>query len=155
MTPSGYSATTRLASLRSLPSLAPPEHRRSLSKRLLRCHPTATVHIILTTAAAAVPTGFLIEDAQAANRGGHLRMGFHAGSTSDSLQTELLTSEFTNMLFFTILGHLTEVAPDGQLVSQAAESIEPNATADEWTFTLRKGIEFHNGKTLDADDVIA
>ena len=106
-------------------------------------------------AAAAIPTGVLIERAQAANRGGHLRMGFHAGGAADSLVTDILTSEMTNMLFFTILGHLTEVAPDGQLVPQVAESIEPNARADEWTFTLRKGIEFHNGKTLDADDVIA
>ena len=106
-------------------------------------------------AAAAIPTGVLIERAQAANRGGHLSMGFHAGGAADSLVTDILTSEMTNMLFFTILGHLTEVAPDGQLVPQVAESIEPNARADEWTFTLRKGIEFHNGKTLDADDVIA
>ena len=106
-------------------------------------------------AAAVVPTGLLIEDAQAANRGGHLRVGFHAGGTSDSLQTELLTSELTNMLFYTILSQLTEIGPDGQLVPQAAESYEPNATADEWVFTLKKGIEFHNGKTLDADDVIA
>ena len=35
------------------------------------------------------------------------------------------------------------------------KAIESNATADEWAFTLKKGIEFHNGKTLDADDVIA
>ena len=35
-----------------------------------------------------------------------------------------------------------------------AESWEPNAGATEWTFDLREGVEFHNGKTLDADDVI-
>ena len=37
---------------------------------------------------------------------------------------------------------------------ELAESYEPNADATEWIFNLRKGVEFHNGKTLDADDVI-
>jgi peptide/nickel transport system substrate-binding protein len=35
-----------------------------------------------------------------------------------------------------------------------AESYEPNATADLWTFTLRKGVEWHNGKPLRAADVM-
>ena len=105
--------------------------------------------------AAAIPSGLVMEDAQAARkRGGHMRMGFHGGSTTDSMDTEALTSEYSLMLFYVVLGHLTEVTPDGQLVPQMAESFEPNASADEWTFNLRKGIEFHNGKTLDADDVI-
>ena len=49
---------------------------------------------------------------------------------------------------------MTEVGPDGQLEPLLAESYEPNADATEWTFNLRKGVEFHNGKTVDADDVI-
>jgi peptide/nickel transport system substrate-binding protein len=104
--------------------------------------------------AAAIPSGLLMENAQAAKRGGRLRMGFHGGSTTDSMDTQALTSEFSNMMFYTLLGHLTEVAPNGKLVPQLAESYEPNATADEWTFDLRKGVEFHNGKTMDADDVM-
>ena len=105
--------------------------------------------------AAAIPSGLVMEDAHAAKkRGGHMRMGFHGGSTTDSMDTEALTSEYSLMLFYIVLGHLTEVTPNGQLVPQMAESFEPNASADEWTFNLRKGIEFHNGKTLDADDVI-
>ena len=30
----------------------------------------------------------------------------------------------------------------------------PNTNATEWTIRVKKGITFHNGKTLDADDVI-
>jgi peptide/nickel transport system substrate-binding protein len=35
-----------------------------------------------------------------------------------------------------------------------AESIEPNTDGSVWTVRLRKGITFHNGKPLTADDVI-
>lgn len=36
-----------------------------------------------------------------------------------------------------------------------AEKWEANPDATEWTFTLRKGVKFHNGATLDANDVVA
>jgi ABC-type transport system substrate-binding protein len=36
-----------------------------------------------------------------------------------------------------------------------AESVEPNADGTVWTFTLREGVTFHDGATLDANDVVA
>ena len=87
-------------------------------------------------------------------RGGQARFGLHDSSTSDSLDTTKLSSGFSYYVFYTVLSQLTEVGPDGQLEPVLAESYEPNANATEWTFNLRKGVEFHNGKTLDADDVI-
>jgi ABC-type transport system substrate-binding protein len=41
------------------------------------------------------------------------------------------------------------------VVPALAESWSPNADATEWTFTLRQGVTFHNGATLDANDVVA
>jgi peptide/nickel transport system substrate-binding protein len=35
-----------------------------------------------------------------------------------------------------------------------AESWTPNATADVWTFKIRQGVKFHDGKPLTADDVV-
>lgn len=35
-----------------------------------------------------------------------------------------------------------------------ATEVTPNADASEWTIVLRDGVEFHNGKTLTADDVV-
>jgi peptide/nickel transport system substrate-binding protein len=35
-----------------------------------------------------------------------------------------------------------------------AESWSSNATADVWTFKIRQGVKFHNGKALTADDVV-
>jgi peptide/nickel transport system substrate-binding protein len=35
-----------------------------------------------------------------------------------------------------------------------AESWTPNSAADVWTFKIRKGVKFHNGQPLTADDVV-
>ena len=36
-----------------------------------------------------------------------------------------------------------------------AESWSPNKDGTVWTFKLREGVKFHNGKTMTADDVVA
>jgi len=36
-----------------------------------------------------------------------------------------------------------------------ATSWKPNADGSVWTFQLRKGVKFHNGKTMTSDDVVA
>ncbi len=43
----------------------------------------------------------------------------------------------------------------GVLEPRVAESWKPNADSTVWTFKIRKGITFHNGKKLTADDVVA
>ena len=50
---------------------------------------------------------------------------------------------------------LTQVAANGELTGELAESWEASADAKRWTFTLRRGVEFHNGKLFEAEDVIA
>ena len=60
-----------------------------------------------------------------------------------------------------MLGHgavfdcLTQVAANGELVGELAESWEASADAITWTFKLRQGVTFHNGKAFGADDVLA
>ena len=106
--------------------------------------------------AAAVPGALLSTAAHAApKRGGHLRVATVQGSSTDQLDPTQLTSGHTNFLFSSVHSCLTEVRPDGQLAPLLAESFEPGADASEWIFKLRKGVEFHNGKTVTADDVIA
>ena len=105
----------------------------------------------------AAASALLAPEANAAmspKRGGHARIGLHDSSVSDSLDTTQNNSGFSYYVFNNVLSQLTEVRPDGQLEPLLAESYEPNPNATEWTFNLRKGVEFHNGKTLDADDVI-
>ena len=52
-------------------------------------------------------------------------------------------------------GYLTEVAADGSLVGELAESWEASADASVWTIKLRQGVEYHSGKTVTAEDVVA
>jgi ABC-type transport system substrate-binding protein len=47
-----------------------------------------------------------------------------------------------------------EVGGTGTETTGLAESYESNADLTEWTFTLRKGVTFHDGSSLDANDVV-
>src|SRR4029453_710255 len=90
-------------------------------------------------------------------QGGRFRLGISGANTTDSNDPATWgTSAITNIgLGGATYNNLTEVPPSGQLASELAETIEPSDDAKSWVFKLRKGVTFHNGKTLDADDVIA
>ena len=49
---------------------------------------------------------------------------------------------------------LVEVDYKGHPVPELAESWEALPGAARWTFKLRRDVEFHNGKALEAEDVI-
>ena len=51
--------------------------------------------------------------------------------------------------------YLVLSAPDLTAVPVLAESWAPNSDGTVWTFKLRKGVKFHNGKEMKADDVVA
>ncbi len=88
-------------------------------------------------------------------KGGHFKIGVGSGSTSDSLDPATYLETFMYIFARSLHGYLAEVDADGNLIGELAESWEPSKDAKTWTFKLRKGVEFHNGKNLDADDVIA
>ncbi|MBC6406098.1 MAG: ABC transporter substrate-binding protein [Rhodospirillales bacterium] len=86
--------------------------------------------------------------------GGHLRLGIAAGSTTDSLDPGVYDDSFDLAMGWSFANNLTVIDKYGKLAPELAESWEPSADATTWTFKLRKGVEFHNGKTLTADDVV-
>lgn len=91
-----------------------------------------------------------------AKKGGRLRMGIAGANTSDSWDGRTHSDSFMIMCAHgAVFDCLTEVAADGQLQGELAESWEASADAKTWTFKLRKGVTFHNGKAFGADDVIA
>ena len=106
--------------------------------------------------AAAIPLTVQMEEAKAAapKRGGKLRQGVRGGATSDSLEGAQLLDTHNLNTSWQIRNNLTEVTADSDVTGELAESFEPNKDATEWVFKLRDGVEFHNGKTLDANDVI-
>jgi peptide/nickel transport system substrate-binding protein len=92
----------------------------------------------------------------APSKGGTYKQGLTGGASTDSLDpAKTLDSYMINVSFGQLRNNLTEIGPDNQLRPELAESWEASADAATWTFNIRKGVEFHNGKTLDADDVVA
>jgi len=89
----------------------------------------------------------------AVKRGGTLRVGMthYAGSNEPyklggggSLAFAAIPGEF-----LTFSNNQLQVKP------WLATSWKPNADATVWTFQLRRGVKFHNGRTMTADDVVA
>lgn len=107
---------------------------------------------------AAVPSIIFQEEAQAAapKKGGHYRQGLTGGATSDVLDpAQTLDSYMINVSHGQLRSNLTEIAPNGELIGELAESWEASPDALTWRFKLRPGVEFHNGKSLEASDVVA
>ena len=93
--------------------------------------------------------------AQTPQRGGTFRMGMSHGSTTDSLDPGTFENEFTIHMAYVFGNMLTVVQADGSIAPELAESYEPLDDGAAWAFRIRPGVEFHNGKTMTADDVIA
>ncbi|MAC80566.1 MAG: peptide ABC transporter substrate-binding protein [Rhodobacteraceae bacterium] len=93
--------------------------------------------------------------AQGAKKGGTLRMGLQGGATTDSLDPALAANQ-VSLMTNRIWGEtLVDQADDGSVEGKIAESFESSADAQTWTFKLRSGVTFSNGKDVTADDVVA
>lgn len=90
-------------------------------------------------------------------RGGRFRLGLSHANTGDSHDPASWgTSAVINFgLWGAVYNNLMEIGPDNKLTPELAESAEASGDAKVWTFKLRPGVTFSNGKTLDADDVVA
>lgn len=88
-------------------------------------------------------------------KGGRLRIGCAGGSTSDTLDPATYIDVVAAMVGSgLLLNNLVEIDHKGDAIPELAESWEYASGGTQWIFKIRKGVEFHNGKTLDAEDVI-
>jgi peptide/nickel transport system substrate-binding protein len=86
-------------------------------------------------------------------KGGGLRIGMSGGSTLSTLDPHIqadVMSVYPETLLF---DQLTVMNPDFRLTNVLAEHFAPNVDGSEWTVTLRKGVTWHDGKPLTAEDV--
>ncbi len=88
-------------------------------------------------------------------KGGNMRFAMGHGDTTDTLDPGQVNNGFLAALHFNCTNMLTEVEADGSLQPKLAESWESSPDATQWTFKLRKGVDFHNGRPVKAVDVIA
>jgi len=91
--------------------------------------------------------------AQQPKKGGRIRVAGNSTSTADTVDPakQSLSTDYSRCtMFYNGLTFLDEtLTPQLDL----AESID-HMKATEWTIKLRKGIRFHDGKALSADDVV-
>ena len=92
--------------------------------------------------------------AQTAKSGGLFKIGINDFSSADSLDPQLNETRFSMILNFQLRNALIEVGPGGVLVPELATEWNPSDDLTTWTFKIRQGVEFHNGKTLTAEDVV-
>ncbi|PJI85822.1 peptide/nickel transport system substrate-binding protein [Yoonia maricola] len=110
---------------------------------------------LLQTGVAAGVLGLSGMPLRAQTRGGKLTAGLSGANTSDSWDGRTHSDLFMiASAHGTVFDCLTEVAADGSLKGELAESWEASADAKTWMFNLRQGVTFHNGKSFGADDVI-
>jgi peptide/nickel transport system substrate-binding protein len=91
----------------------------------------------------------------APKRGGTFRLGVPNGSSKDFIDGQNIVNRPDQARIVT--GWETLVVYDSQFKLKfdgLAEEITPNKTGTVYTIRVRDGIEFHNGKSLTADDVI-
>ena len=111
---------------------------------------------VLSTGIAVGTATMLADKAQAATpkKGGTLRAGLGHGATSDTLDPGLFAAGFMIPVGIAMNGYLTAFDSENNIQPVLAESWEASPDATVWNFKLRQGVEFHNGRTLTAQDVI-
>ena len=94
-----------------------------------------------------------VQRLEAVQAGGTLRVGIVGFGAS--LEPYLL-NEGGSLGFAGIPAeYLTFTNLAGKVLPWLATSWKPNADATVWTFQIRKGVKFHNGKTMTSADVVA
>ena len=121
--------------------------RRDVLKLIMASGFTASAaHLILSDQQAAI--------AATPKKGGSVRWAGNIQGPDDQLDPVLFTSGTDYTRGRVIYNSLTQL--DAGLIPQPelAESFEPNSNATEWTFKIRKGVTFHDGSKLTADDIV-
>ena len=108
-------------------------------------------------AVAAIPGALRMAEAATPKHGGRLRVGSLGAATADTLDPGhegQCCNSHTLALMFSLRNCLVIYSANGAPEPECAESWESSPDASVWTFQLRKGVEFHHGKTMDAGDVV-
>jgi peptide/nickel transport system substrate-binding protein len=100
-------------------------------------------------------TGAMAQAAATPKRGGTLRLGMTGGGSTDSMDPARANAAVAAVNMLLVYNCLIELDREPKkTMPELAESWEARPGAKEWIFKIRSGVEFHNGKTLDADDIV-
>ena len=83
-------------------------------------------------------------EAATIKKGGRLRLGMAGGSITDSLDPAKIVDTVMQSVNLQLRNCLIELNYKSEIVPELAETWESSPDASEWTFKLRKGVEFHS-----------
>lgn len=87
-------------------------------------------------------------------RGGRLRVGIVGNGTQETFNPALANSEIDLAHVVQVFEPVMNFDDRGRVQKFLIDEIVPNASLDEWTLRLPADVEFHNGKTVTAADVM-
>ena len=86
-------------------------------------------------------------------QGGSITVGI-AQDLDDSLDPHKAVAAATKEILFNVFEGLVKPTDSGDLKPAVAEKFSVSPDGKTYTFILRKGVKFHNGKPVSADDVV-
>jgi len=113
------------------------------------------VSAVGVTAAVAASVLGAAETARAATpkRGGSARFAMGNVQTGENLDPLASGSNTAHMRAMTGWNPLVKISPDFEAQPELATSWESTPDAKQWTFKIRQGVEFHDGKSMTTADV--
>ena len=87
-------------------------------------------------------------------KGGTIRAGLTGGESTNTLDPGLAASVLPQVANCTWGEVLVDTTPDGGIDFRIAEDVSSSPDAKVWTFKIRQGLEFHDGKPVTAEDVM-
>lgn len=96
----------------------------------------------------------VLADEGTPKRGGRIKVAFVSAGPNDTLDPHIGVTAVDYFRHRMLYNSLVRLTPQLGWEPELATEVLPNADATEWTIKLRDGIEFHDGKTFGADDVV-
>ena len=129
------------------------EHAEITRERFLKYGLGALGAATLLGPAGVARAGLSLQGASAA--GGTIKIGMSDYLGSDSIDPVLALTTFALVGVGMLHDTLVHIDQQWRVTPMLASSWVANKTSTQYTFRLRQGVEFHSGKTLDANDVAA
>jgi len=113
----------------------------------------------LMTGVSLVAAKSLLLDAKVAmaaepKKGGTLRYASNLHGPDDKVDPRLFTSNIDYSRGRAVYNGLVQLGENITPMPELATEWTPNSDASEWTFTIRKGVKFHDGSDLTPEDVV-